>query len=63
MLLLICNYNHVCGEVLTLPHVNTLSLCIDIALGIKMYVRLQNKEHVTLWAEFIVTIKAAMKIQ
>lgn len=42
---------------------NTLSLCIDIAPGIKMYIRLENKEHVTLWTEFIVTIKAAMKIQ
>lgn len=63
MLLLISNYNHVCSEVLTLLHMNTLSLCIDIALYIKMYVRLENKEHVTLWTEFTVTIKGAMKIQ
>jgi len=41
----------------------TLSRGMDIALGIKMYVRLENKEHVTLWTEFIVTIKGAMKIQ
>lgn len=63
VLLLICNCNRVCSEVLTLLHRNTLSLCLDIALGIKMCVRLENKEHVTLWTEFIVTIKGAMKIQ
>jgi len=42
---------------------NTLHLRKDIARRIKMYVMLENKEHVTLWTEFIVTIKGAMKIQ
>jgi len=62
-LLLISNCNHVCSKVLTPLHMNTLHLRKDIARRIKMYVMLENKEHVTLWTEFIVTIKGAMKIQ